>query len=100
MRSRHHGLPFRLCGLALLLLALLPVTAPFSTFDLIDFLRDAPPADTGSVGQAKSGGDKKLSSVPGIVIDLFLSRPLAARAYAAATRPAESRKLSVVPLRV
>lgn len=100
MTRGHNGLLFRLCGLALLLLALTPVTAPFSTFDLIDFFRDAPPADTGSVGHAKSAGDKKLSSVPGVVIDLFLSRPLAARVLAVSIQPVGSREPAVIPLRL
>ena len=99
MPRRHHGLLFRTCGLALLLLALLPVTAPFSTFDLIDFFRDAP-ADTGSIGQAKAGGDKKLSSVPGVVIDLFLSRPAAARVRAVSIHPVGAREPAVIPLRL
>ena len=89
----------RLCGLILLLLALLPVTAPFSTFDLADFFRDTP-ADASSIGQAKTGGDKKLSSVPGDVIDLFLARPLAARVRTIAIQPAGSREPAVIPLRL
>ena len=100
MSRRHHGLLFRICGLALLLLAFAPVTAPFSTFDLIDFFRDAPPADTGSMGQAKSGGEKKLSSVPGVVLDLFLSRPLSTRVRAVSVQPVGSREPAVIPLRL
>ena len=96
---RRHGFLFRACGLALLLLALAPVTAPFSTFDLLDFFRDAP-ADTVSIGQAKSGGDKKLSSVPGVVIDLCLSRPVVARVRALSTPPEGSREPVVIPLRL
>jgi hypothetical protein len=90
---------FRICGAALLLLALLPVTAPFSTFDLLDFFRDAP-ADAGWIGQAKSGGDKKLSSVPGVVVDLFLSRPVPARTCVLSTPPERSCKPAVIPLRL
>jgi hypothetical protein len=99
MLRRHHGLLFRTCGIALLLLALAPVTAPFSTFDLIDFFRDAP-ADAASIGQAKSGGDKKLSSAPGVVIDLFLSRPVATRVRALSIQPGGSREPAVIPLRL
>lgn len=100
MSRRHHGFLFRICGLVLLLLAFAPVTAPFSTLDLVDFFRDVTPADAGTIGHAKIGADKKLSSVPGAVMALALSCPLAARVRAVAVRPVDSREPAVVPLRV
>lgn len=97
MPRRHYGPLFRLCGTALLWLALLPVTAPFSTLDLADFVRGAP-ADTG-VTQAKTGADK-LSSAPGLVVHLELSRTWSVRHASAAARPDHWREPVVVPLRL
>jgi hypothetical protein len=100
MTRRHHSVLVRICAVALLLLASLPVTAPFSTLDLVDFFRGAP-VDTGSSVQAKTASDKKLSSsLPGVVIDLYLSRPLAARGLVATLHPASAGRPADIPLRV
>ncbi len=99
MPRRHHGTLFRLCGLALLLLALLPVTAPFSTLDLLDFFRDTPPAETGSITQAKNAS-QKLASAPGLTIDLDLSRPDTDRRRPTSVRTHASRRPAVIPLRL
>ncbi|MBA3948556.1 MAG: hypothetical protein H0X44_01260 [Acidobacteria bacterium] len=98
MPARHHGFLFRLCAVALLLLALLPVTAPFSTLDLLDFFRDTP-AETGSITQAKNAS-QKLASTPGLAIDLELSRPDIDRRRPASVRTHASRRPAVIPLRL
>jgi len=98
MRRRHDGILFRTCGAALLLLALLPVTAPFSTFDLIDFFRDTP-ADAGSFVQTKTPGSK-LASLPGGVVHLQVSQRHEAGAPAVAAHLARSERPSDIPLRV
>lgn len=98
MGPRRDGILFRTCGLALLLLALLPVTAPFSTFDLIDFFRDTP-ADAGSFVQTKTPGGK-LASLPGTIVHLQIAALHEPRARAAAAPPARSERPTDIPLRV
>lgn len=98
MGRRRDGILFRTCGLTLLLLALLPVTAPFSTFDLIDFFRDTP-ADAGSLVQSKTPGSK-LASLPGTVVHLQISGLHQHGARAVPARPARSERPTDIPLRV
>jgi hypothetical protein len=98
MRRRRDGILFRTCGVTLLLLALLPVTAPFSTFDLIDFFRDTP-ADAGSLVQSKTPGSK-LASLPGTVVHLRISELHEPGARAVAAPPARSERPTDIPLRV
>ena len=100
MTRRHHGFLVRACAVALLLLASLPVTAPFSTLDLVDFFHGTP-ADAGPGVQSKTASDKKLSSaLPGVVINLYLSQPLTARGLLAAIDPVGARRRADIPLRV
>lgn len=54
------GWSSRAAALALLLLACLPVTAPFETFDLITFFHGTP-SEAGSIVQAKTASDKLVS---------------------------------------
>ena len=57
----------RFCGLVLLLLALLPVTAPFSTLDIVAFVHGTP-ADAGSLHQQhKAGGDKPAPEAAAVI---------------------------------
>jgi hypothetical protein len=98
MRRRRDGILVRICGMTLLLLALLPVTAPFSTFDLIDFFRDTP-ADAGSFVQTKTPGSK-LASLPGAVVHVQISRLHEAGARAFAAAPARSERPTDIPLRL
>lgn len=97
MPRRDYGLLFRLCGAALLWLALLPVTAPFSTLDLVDFFHGTH-GDTG-ITQAKTGGDK-LASSPGVVAHLEPSRTWSVPYASAAIGPDRSREPVVIPLRL
>ncbi|HVL65638.1 MAG TPA: hypothetical protein VM364_00100 [Vicinamibacterales bacterium] len=52
------ALRVRLCGIALLVLACSPLTAPFSTLDLGDLLNDPAPLGSAIVVQSKSPSEK------------------------------------------
>lgn len=56
--------PVRMLGLTLLILACSPVTAPFSTFDLVSWLGGAPAAAGASL-QPKKAADEPAAVVPG-----------------------------------
>lgn len=98
MGRRRDGILFRTCGVTLLLLALLPVTAPFSTFDLIDFFRDTP-ADAGSLVQNKTPGNK-LASLHGAIVHLQISELHEPGARAVAGLPVRSDRPTDIPLRL
>ena len=96
MGSRYSA-AVRLLGLALLVLAVSPVTAPFSTFDLIGLLNGN--ASANSSLQTKKVADEPASEVNGqptvVSADLNWSRaPLLGE------RAAGSRFLRDIPLRI
>ena len=96
MASRYSA-AVRLLGLALLVLAVSPVTAPFSTFDLIGLLNGSPSASSSL--QSKKVADEPASEVngePAVVsaaLD-WLRTPLFGE------RPTGSRLLRDIPLRI
>ena len=96
MDSRYSA-AVRLLGLALLVLAVSPVTAPFSTVDLIGLLNGSPSAS--STLQAKKVADEPASEVNGQ--PAVVSAPLDwSRAPLFGERPAGSRLLRDIPLRI
>jgi hypothetical protein len=54
--SRHRSTPARICALLLLVLAVSPLTAPFSTCDLFDLLTGRA-SSAGAIVQAKAADD-------------------------------------------
>lgn len=96
MGSRYSA-AVRLLGLALLVLAVSPVTAPFSTFDLVGLLNGS--SSSSSSLQAKKVADEPVSEVPGqppaVSADLNWSR-----APHFGERGAGSHRLREIPLRI
>ena len=87
----------RLLGLALLVLAVSPVTAPFSTFDLIGLLNGS--ASSSSSLQTKKVADEPASEVNGqpTIVSADLNWSLAPLFGERATGP---RLLGDIPLRI
>jgi hypothetical protein len=87
----------RLLGLALLVLAVSPVTAPFSTFDLVGLLTGAAPA--ASSLQSKKVVDEPASELGGQVL-LGAGDPHWSHVTVAREQPLGSPLLLDIPLRI
>jgi hypothetical protein len=87
----------RLLGLTLLVLAVSPVTAPFSTFDLIGLLNGS--ASATSSLQTKKAADEPAAEVTGRP-DIVSADPNWSRAPLFGERVLGSRLLRDIPLRI
>jgi len=97
MNHSRRTLP-RLCVIALLLLAVSPVTAPFSTCDLLDLL-GGPPSTGGAVLQSKTTSDEPVSGVGGSLVVRMARASTGLTVLQSVARP-RPRDAFHVPLRI
>lgn len=89
----------RACGLVLLVLALLPVTAPFSTVNLVDLFHGVPADGSSLQQQGKTGGDKPVPEALHAIDLAYFATGVAVRPEIA-VRALQAPHLLDIPLRL